>query len=182
VFLAFPKDPLYLWFANVGLVIVVLGLAQGHRRFALVQIVIVLGAGAMLARESKQWLDGLTRPSSQTVQAVQARLTAQIPASARVSVWPDAYFTLAGVHAVESIEFTCPVIDTYDYAFVASGTTFPEAPGAAPSLSAWCRAPATQCFTIQDDFRSAPLVPWIGPRTGMRTRGFGGILYKRTGC
>ncbi len=137
-----------------------------------------------LARESKMLYDGFYRPADQTLEAAQARLLGEIEPSARIAGWPDTIFTLAGVRPLESLQFSCKTLDTYDYVFLTEGRALPTAESRARpmELRFSCNHPAVNCFTVQDDFRSTAPVTVFGWRPDVLIRGFGGVLFKRTGC
>jgi hypothetical protein len=182
--MVFPKEPIYPWFSCVGLIVALLCLTLSHRRYRVVQVALVCGMAIFLGREAKMMYDGFLRPADQTVEAAQARLLKQIEPSARIAGFPDTIFTLAGARPYESLQFSCGVLETYDYVFVTDGTTFPTAENRAQPLplAYACGHPAVACFTVQDDFRSTQPVSILGWRPGVLVRGFGGVLFKRTGC
>lgn len=180
----FPKEPIYPWFTCAGLVIVVFGLTLSHKRYRAVQVAIVCGMALFLGREGKMMYDAFHRPASQTLEAAQARLLSEVPSTARIAGWPDTIFTLSGVRPLESLQFSCQALNTYDYVFLTEGTTFPRANARAQPLILGyrCNHPAVPCFTVQDDFRSSQPVSVFGWKPGIMVRGFGGVLFKRTGC
>jgi len=182
--MVFPKEPIYPWFSCVGCVIAVFGMALSHRRYRVVEIAITCGLAIFLAREGKMLYDGFRRPADQTVEAARARLLNEVGPSAKIAGWPDTMFTLAGSRPFESLQFSCGALDTYDYVFVTDGTTFPRADVRARPLELvyYCAHPAVRCFAPVDDFRSSAPFSLFGWRPGILVRGFGGVLFKRTGC
>jgi hypothetical protein len=182
--MVFPKEPIYPWFSCVGAVIAVFGLALSHRRYRIVEVAVLCGLAVFLAREGKMLYDGFRRPPDQTVEAARARLLNEVEPSARIAGWPDTMFTLAGSRPFESLQFSCGALDTYDYVFVTDGTTFPRAAVRARpvELVYYCAHPAVRCFVPVDDFRSSEPFSLFGWRPGILVRGFGGVLFKRTGC
>lgn len=180
----FPKEPIYPWFTCIGLIIAVLGLTLHRGRYRVVQLTIMCGMALFIGREGKMLYDALHRPANQTLEAAQATLLSEVEPTARIAGWPDTMFTLAGVRPLESLEFSCQTLDTYDYVFLTEGTTFPRtaSQARAPELAQSCGHPAVSCFTVRDDFRSREPVTVFGWQTGLRVRGFGGVLFKRTGC
>lgn len=180
----FTMEPLYLWFPGVALLVVLIQMTLRHQQYRTVLVVLTCGLSLFALREAKTIFDAVSRPSSQTLTAIQARLMQQIEPSARVAVWPDALFTLVGARPVEGLRDSCPALESYDYVFYTPGMTFPTIRDLSgrPELRWMCAHPVVPCFTVQDDSRVAEPIHLFGRRTSLYRRDFGGVLFKRTGC